>query len=791
VIRVIDRYLLRELLAPFALGGGLFTFFLIIDRLYSLTDLVITKGVPFYLVLQLLVFMLPSFLTHTLPMALLVAILLAGGRLAGDLEIVAFKAAGVGPLRLLRPVVMAAVLVGAATAGMTLVVNPASNAVFQHQLFKILQTRATSGLHERVFNTSFGDMVIYLEEVSPSQVALKGVLVSDERDPKLTRIITAREGRLLTDEANQRVTLRLIDGAINESDVAATPPLNAAVHPTGEPLPLPAGGAATTRRYRYTAFGLYDMNLAVASPFQSTKLDKPEKNFSMGELTAAIGEARSLDQPAAPFLVEYHKRFALPFAALVFALVGFPLAVRSHRGGRSLALVGSLAILVAYYLLLTSLEGLALSRRLPAWFAIWLPNLIFVIIGAGLVGAEIQRVRVPPPRWWWALVERARGVAEVVKQAPLVAGRRRHWAPRESTHLIDRYLIRSYLTYFGIAVAVASVLFVVVDLLQTLDRYLRVKPPLVYILEHFLYRLPAAVYDGLPVVTLVATIFLFLTISRYHELTALKAAGVSLYRVSLPIIGLAILTSIGAALFQELVLPSLNERGEELDRVKIRGQRPRHLQVRSRIWFRSSDTRFFRLELLDPVTSDMHGVTILEIDNNFRLVNRLDATLAHWTPDGWEFSDGALREISPEGHVLTVPFAVTALDLPEQIQDFTEIQKPVDAMSFMELRGYIARLQESGHQVKKYLVELYGKLAFPLAHLVMVLVAIPFALQSPRGGRLAGIGLAIGILAGYMVVHYSAIAFARADLLPPLMAAWTANVVFLGIGFALLFRART
>ena len=125
------------------------------------------------------------------------------------------------------------------------------------------------------------------------------------------------------------------------------------------------------------------------------------------------------------------------------------------------------------------------------------------------------------------------------------------------------------------------------------------------------------------------------------------------------------------------------------------------------------------------------------------------------------------------------------------MDDFTEIQRPVNAMSFVELRAYIARLQESGHQVKKYLVELYSKLSFPLAHVVMVLVAIPFALQSPRGGRLVGIGLAIGILAGYLVVHYSAIAFARADLLPPLMAAWTANIVFMGLGAALLFRART
>jgi lipopolysaccharide export system permease protein len=125
------------------------------------------------------------------------------------------------------------------------------------------------------------------------------------------------------------------------------------------------------------------------------------------------------------------------------------------------------------------------------------------------------------------------------------------------------------------------------------------------------------------------------------------------------------------------------------------------------------------------------------------------------------------------------------------MEDFIRIQKPVNAMSFRELKDYIARLEAAGFKIRKHLVELYAKLSFPLVNLVMVLVAIPFALQSPRGGRLYGIGLALAIMAGYLVVHYVALAFARADLLPPLIAAWTANVIFMGIGVSLLLRART
>jgi lipopolysaccharide export system permease protein len=417
---------------------------------------------------------------------------------------------------------------------------------------------------------------------------------------------------------------------------------------------------------------------------------------------------------------------------------------------------------------------------------VWAPNVVSASAGLALLVATAREWRWPRARRLWQVVEAVRRRLPRLPRGGFV-----HAAARDSTHIIDRYLVREFLAFMAIGLAVATALFVVVDLLQTLDRFLRVKPPLVYILEHFAYRLPATLHDGLPVVMLVATIFLYLTLSRNHELTALKAAGVSLYRVSMPVLVLGLVVAILAGSFQELLLPRLNERGEEVDRVKIRGQLPRHLQTRQRLWLRSSDTRFYRVELLSPTTSDLFGVTILEIDRDFRLGNRLDARQARWTDSGWELRDGAFREIGGDGRVQTVPFHHTAIDLKERIDDFTGISKPVAAMSYWELRDYVGRLEAAGFQVKKYLVELYSKLSFPLVNLIMVLVAIPFALQAPRGGRLFGVGLAIAILAAYLVVHYVALAFARADLLPPLLAAWTANIIFAGLGVSLFLRART
>jgi lipopolysaccharide export system permease protein len=155
-------------------------------------------------------------------------------------------------------------------------------------------------------------------------------------------------------------------------------------------------------------------------------------------------------------------------------------------------------------------------------------------------------------------------------------------------------------------------------------------------------------------------------------------------------------------------------------------------------------------------------------------------------------SDGVYREVVGQRVIESMPFRLTMLQMPEHIDEFTQIQKRPDTMSFFELWGYVRNLQEGGHEVRKYLVQLYSKLSFPLVHLVMALVAIPFALLSPRsGGRAVGIGMAVMIAGGYWIVNAMAIAFAKADLLPPTLAAWTANIVFLGLGTALFLRTRT
>ncbi len=774
MLKILDRYMIKDLAPLFALAVGVLTFFLVIDRVYQLTDLVITKSVPFHLVLGLLLFMLPGILTLTVPMALLVSVLLVCGRLAGDLEVAALKASGVSPLRLFRPFLGTAFLVSGAVAALTLVIAPAASGAFQNQLFQILQTKATTGIKERTFTASFSQMVMYVGDISASQVALRGLLVSDERDPKLSRIIMAREGRLFSDAKNRQVTMRFIDGSVSETD-------------TGDP-----------RRFRLTSFSVYDLNLPLDNPQRAAeRIEKPEKEMPLPVLRETIAELKRQGQIVTPFQVELHKRFSLPVAALVFVLVGFPLGIRTHRGGRTLALGSSLAVVALYYVIHTFLEGMALRGNIPVVVAMWLPNAIFGTMGLLLLNGAaagvpaswnrlLWRLRAAVPRGFrsvfprWAAVQRVGGPAA------------RAHGPRASTYIIDRYLVGQYLTFLGTGTLVAAVLVLVVDLIQYLDRFLRAKPPFIYIVQHLFYRLPGSLYEGLPIIVLVSTVFLFLTLTQQRELDALKAAGISLYRASLPVLLVAFSISLGAALLQETALPGINAKAEEIDRVKIRGNQPRHLQRQTQIWYRSSDTRYLRMELLDPIARSLEGLLVVDISPDFRLVDRLDARRARWTGEAWMLSDGVYRQIGPANQVTVDAFTERLVSMPEQINDLIQVQKAPETMSFLELRGYITRLAETGHQVSKYVVQLDSKLSFPLIHLIMALVAIPFALASPRsGGRGVGIAVAILILVGYWMVHSMAIAFAKAELLPPMLGAWTANIIFAGLGAALFLRART
>lgn len=375
-------YFLREIGVPFLLGIGVFTFILLIARMLKLVELVVNRSVPLFEIAKLFAYILPTFLEVTVPMALLLAVLLSFGRLSADSEIVALKTSGISLYQMIVPVMIFTGLVTLLALLLALYARPWGNSNLKASLYEIAKTRASAGLRERVFNDDFAGLVIYVEHIEPPGDRLEGILISDARDPNQRNTVLAKNGFVVGNEEAHTITLRLLDGSIHTF--------------------LPG-----EKSYHKTDFTTYDvsLNLAVALARFSQR-EKDAQEMTLGELRTEIAQRRAAGRPVNSELVELHRKFSLPFACLVFGLVGVPLGVQPVRAVRSRSFSVSLVLIFAYYLLLTAGEALAEKGRLPAIIALWIPNVVFIALGATLfvAAARERQLHVSalwPQRWPW------------------------------------------------------------------------------------------------------------------------------------------------------------------------------------------------------------------------------------------------------------------------------------------------------------------------------------------------------------------------------------------------------
>lgn len=377
-MKILDRYILRELAVPFVLGLAIFTSILLIVRILKLVELVVNRGVPLTQMARVFSYILPAFLEVTVPMALLLAILVAFGRLSSDSEITALRAAGVSIYRLLRPVSVFAIAVSLLTLWLSFVARPWGNHHLRLGLYEIVKTRATAGIKPRVFNDEFKNLVIYVNRIRPAGDQLEGILVSDNRDDASQNTIYAESGRLITDERHHSLTLRLENGGIYSTD-------------RGD-------GYQDTR---FTSYDItLDLNVALAQ-LRNRERDASEMTFP--ELRAALAEKQAAGQPAFLERIELHRKFSIPFAGLVFAALGVPLGIQPSRSVHSRGFSVSLVLIFLYYLLLTFGQNLGERGVLPPALAVWLPNAALSLVAVILVSRAARETAIGREPIWQRL----------------------------------------------------------------------------------------------------------------------------------------------------------------------------------------------------------------------------------------------------------------------------------------------------------------------------------------------------------------------------------------------------
>ena len=389
--RTLARYLISEVLPPFFFGLMAFTFVLLIARILKLVELVVTRGVPLLEIGKLLSMILPTFFELTVPMAFLLAILLGLGRLSNDGEILALKASGISPPQILWPIGAVAVVIGMVTLGLTLFARPAANLALKKELYNIARTRVGTALKEKVFNTDFPKILIYVEEIIPPGNTAQGILIVDKRDRAKEDIILGKVALISTDEQTNTLGLKLFDGSIYEREKKRS-------------------GFSQTR------FNIYDFKLDLDDLIgPAKKRDTEPKEASVSRLMNIIRKKQAAGGEAIAERVELQQRLSFAFVPIVFCLLGVSLTLlpRSSRASRSWGFALCLFWLVTYYALLSLGQALGNNGVLHPIPALWLPN---VIVGGIAIFLFMKAVRESPlylqkkfdTVWMWAAQSLAR-----------------------------------------------------------------------------------------------------------------------------------------------------------------------------------------------------------------------------------------------------------------------------------------------------------------------------------------------------------------------------------------------
>jgi len=784
MLKLLDRYLIREMLLPFLLGLVVLTFLLQVPPFLQQSELLVAGGVPWSTILRALYMLLPQALSITIPMAVLLGILVGFGRLAADREFVALQACGVSLVRLLRPVVLVAAFGTAATAYETIVALPDANLKFREIAYGVVADQLEHDVKPQVFFQNFPDHMIYIRDLVPGG-GWRDVMVA-ATEGTTTRVYLAREGRVALDRERRLVQLQLTDGVSYTTDLAKRDTSDS------------------------TRFQTFSVNLDPATVFPAPPpKGAPEMTFA--ELRAGIKAAAEHGDPAYIDRFMVQEKLALPATCPILALIGLALGASNRKDGKLASFVLGFVVILVYYILLYGARAFATGGRLTPEWAPWVPNIVMAIAGVVMMAwrarAADQPIRVSLPAFGRrrrpataadaSSAIRASGSANRV----VLVVRVPHWTlPRP--RLLDYYVSREYLRVLTLAFASLLGIFYISTFIDLVDKLFRGQTTTGTLLRYFYFQTPQFVYFVIPMAVLVATLVTVGVMTKNSELMVMRACGISLYRTAVPLLLFGAAASGVLFLLQDRVLVSANREADRLNR-QMRQWAPL-LSPTARRWVNGPNGELYHYDIFDPVADRFVHLWNYHVDETkWRLASITyadDVVFRSGVRDDvadWRARGGWVRQFDPtfdlSGERVAVKYEAFAermlLAAPPSYFE-SDIPDP-DQMTFGELRQYIVKLRETGADELPSEVALQRKIAFPLVTLIMTLIAVPFAVTTGRRGALYGIGAGIVLAISYWVLLSVFAAFGAGGRLDPSLAAWAPNILFGAAAVYLIFTVRT
>jgi LPS export ABC transporter permease LptG/LPS export ABC transporter permease LptF len=778
-VRILTRYILGEILSYALIGCAIFTFILFMRELNQILEAMVRNSSTFVSVAEVFVYNLPNTFKVTIPMAVLVGILLGLSRLAADSEIIAMRASGLGIGYFVR--VASVVAIGGTLLGLvnSIYIAPRANRAILDMQQELATSQASYEIQPRVFYEDFRNAVLYVQNVRGGTGASNWdqVFMADVTDPSNPIITTATSATVVNDSPLD-LLMRLRDGSRHET-VAGQP-----------------------QQYNISTFEKTDLPLSL-SPQSEMHLGRMDTAIYALPMDALVERTHGPD--GRRFLLELHTRLSYPVACLVLMLVGVPLGVISRRGGKSSGLVFTVLLVLLYYIL--SYTGIALSRqgKLSPFLGVWMANLLFAAVGSFLLwemasGGRILSAiasflsRTPQPR----LPVKANGahLTDLLEkfQPRSVRIFSRGLFPR----LLDAYVVREFFGMFLLVLASFVMLMLVFTFFELVGDIVRNHIALATVGDYLFNLAPSMVYAITPLAVLIAALVTFGVLNRNSEIVAMKATGISLYRLVIPIVAISTILAISLFLFDDYYLPAANRRQEAL-RSTIKGRPPQTFLHPEEKWMFGQSRpgeqgHIFYYQFFDADDNAFANLSIFEFNpSTFALSRRIFASRAVWDEraETWRFNNGWVRNIDGNSSEYSEFKSTSFAEIHEDPGYFKKENLQSQEMNFRQLDSYIRDLRQSGFDTMRLRVALWHKLAYPLIAIVMAILAIPFALSMGRRGSLTGIAVAITVALAYWVVDGLFGAMGNVNYLPAALAAWSPDVLFGLAGGYLLLRTPT
>jgi len=778
-VRILTRYILGEILSHALIGCVIFTFILFMPRLPQILEMLVRNSSTWTSVVEVFLFTMPNLFKVTIPMAVLVGILLGLSRLAADSEVIAMRASGLGIGYFVR--VASIVAIGGTLLGLvnSLYLAPRANRAILNMQIALETSQASYEIQPRVFYEDFRNAVLYVQNVRGGTGASNWdrVFMADVSDPS-TPIITTAASATVVNDSTQELLMRLRDGSRHEMV-------------TGQP-----------QQYNISTFANTDLPLALS---QQNEMHLGRMDTAIYALPMDALLERIHGPDGKRFLLELQTRFSYPAACLVLMLVGVPLGVVSRRGGKSSGLVFTVLLVLIYYVL--SYTGIALSRqdKLSPFLGVWMANLLFAAAGTFLLWQMASGGRVLTAIAGWTA--RFPNPKTAMKpNGPHLTGLLDRLQPRSARigsrsvfpRILDAYVVREFLNMFILVLASFVMLMLVFTFFELVGDILRNHIPLTTVGEYLFNLTPSMLYAITPLAVLIAVLVTFGVLNRNSEIIAMKATGISLYRLVIPIVSISAVLAVGLFFFDEFYLPQANRRQEAL-RSTIKGRPPQTFLHPEEKWIfgqphSGEPGRIFYYQFFDPDGNEFANLSIFEFNPaTFALSRRIFAARVFWDAgtNSWRFVNGWERDIEGNNTQYHEFNNTTFAEIHEDPGYFKKENLQSQEMSFNQLDNYVRDLRQSGFDTMRLRVALWHKLAYPLIAIVMAALAIPFALSMGRRGSLASIAIAITVALAYWVVDGLFGAMGNVNYLPAALAAWSPDILFGLAGGYLLLRTPT